>query len=60
VPYVFALVDLDEGVRVITMITGCPPDDVAPGMRVRAVVDLPGDDDGDVAPLVFFTPVAAP
>jgi uncharacterized protein len=58
VPYVFALVDLDEGVRVVTMITGCAPDEVRPGRRVRAVVDLPADD-GEGAPLVFFTPVNA-
>ena len=57
VPYVFALVDLDEGVRVVTMITGCRPDEVAPGLRVRAVVDLPQD--ADSAPLVLFVPSPA-
>jgi len=35
VPYVVALVDLDDGVRMITNIVGCPPDEVAVGMRVR-------------------------
>jgi uncharacterized OB-fold protein len=56
VPYVFALVDLDEGVRVVTMITGCDPDAVAPGLRVQAVVDVAPDDDG-ARPLVFFAPI---
>jgi uncharacterized OB-fold protein len=56
VPYTFALVDLDEGVRVVTMITGCAPDSVKPGMHVRAVVDVPDAEDQGAAPLIFFTP----
>lgn len=35
VPYVVALVDLDEGVRLMTNIVGCPTDQVEVGMRVR-------------------------
>jgi uncharacterized OB-fold protein len=34
VPYVIALVDLDDGVRVTTNIVGCQPEDVRCGQRV--------------------------
>ena len=34
-PYVVALVELDEGVRIMTNIVGCAPTDVRVGMRVR-------------------------
>jgi uncharacterized OB-fold protein len=34
-PYVIALVDLEEGVRMMTNIVGCPVDDVTIGMAVR-------------------------
>jgi hypothetical protein len=33
-PYCIALIDLDEGVRMMTNIVGCPPDDVHSGMAV--------------------------
>ena len=33
-PYVVALVDLDEGVRLLSNVVGCPPDRVAVGDRV--------------------------
>ena len=33
-PYAVALVDLPEGVRIMTNVVGCPPDDVAVGMDV--------------------------
>jgi uncharacterized OB-fold protein len=33
-PYCIALVDLDEGVRMMTNVVGCPPDDVHSGMAV--------------------------
>ncbi len=33
-PYVVALVDLNEGVRMLTNVVGCPPDDVTIGMAV--------------------------
>jgi uncharacterized protein len=52
VPYVLALVDLDEGVRVATNIVGCDPDDVAVGMRVT--VDWEALSDGRNLPV--FTP----
>jgi len=48
VPYAHALVDLDEGLRVLSLVVGCPPDDVHQGMRVRAAL---GDD-----ALVLFRP----
>jgi hypothetical protein len=35
IPYVVALVDLDEGPRVMTNLVGIDPDDVRIGMRVR-------------------------
>jgi hypothetical protein len=33
-PYCVALVDLDEGVRMLTNVIGCPPGDVTTGMAV--------------------------
>ena len=35
IPYVVALVDLDEGVRLMTNLVGIDPDEVRIGMRVR-------------------------
>lgn len=35
VPYVLALIDLDEGVRLVSLIRGCPPESVAVGQRVQ-------------------------
>ncbi|HEY7260083.1 MAG TPA: Zn-ribbon domain-containing OB-fold protein [Trebonia sp.] len=37
IPYVIALVELTEGPRLVTGITGCPPEEVRVGMPVRAV-----------------------
>ena len=34
-PYAVALIDLDEGIRMLSNVVGCPPDDVAVGMAVR-------------------------
>ncbi len=36
-PYVVALVELPEGVRMMTNVVGCPPEDVEVGMPVRLV-----------------------
>ena len=33
-PYCVALVDLEEGVRMMTNVVGCPPDEVHCGMAV--------------------------
>ncbi len=35
VPYVYGLVDLDEGPRLTTNVVGCPVEDVAVGLRVQ-------------------------
>ena len=55
VPYAHSIVELDEGLRVVTIVRGCPADDVVAGMRVHAVIDRADD----APPLVFFTPVVA-
>jgi uncharacterized OB-fold protein len=44
VPYVVALVDLDEGARLMTNIVGCEPDDVTVGAPVRVRFDPVSDD----------------
>jgi uncharacterized protein len=54
-PYVLAWVQLDEGVKLMTNIIDCPPDQVKIDMRVEAVFD-------DVTPevtLVKFRPATA-
>ena len=55
-PYVVALVDLDEGVRMMTNIVGCAPEDVRPGMAVTVTWEPLSD--GRQLPL--FTPAATP
>jgi uncharacterized OB-fold protein len=44
IPYVVAMIELEEGPRMMGNITGCPVEDVAIGMAVRAyaVVAEPG------------------
>jgi hypothetical protein len=54
-PYNVALVDLDEGARLMSRIEGIPPDRVRIGMRVRAIVTR---DEG--RELVVFRPQAVP
>jgi uncharacterized protein len=49
--YAVALVDLNEGVRMMGRIEACPPDGVHIGMRVRACI---AEKDGK--PLVRFVP----
>jgi uncharacterized OB-fold protein len=39
VPYVYAIVELEEGPRLITNVVGCPVDDVRVDMPVKAVYD---------------------
>ena len=54
-PYVLAYVELDEGVRMLTNIVGCAPDDVRIGMAVEVVFE-------DVTPAVTlpkFKPLGA-
>jgi uncharacterized protein len=52
VPYVVALVDLDEGARLMTNIVGCPPETVAIGMRVTVTFRRVSDE----AALPLFAP----
>lgn len=54
VPYVLAYVDLDEGVRVLTHIVGCPPDAVRVGLPVEVTFD---DLSAELA-LPAFRPIA--
>jgi len=45
VPIIFALIDLDEGVRITSEIIGCKPDEVKLGVRVKATFEsIPGTD----------------
>lgn len=41
-PYVLALVELEEGVRMMTNIVGCDPEAVHVGMKVRAAFEPRG------------------
>jgi uncharacterized OB-fold protein len=43
VPYVIALVDLDEGFRMMLNVKGCPPEAVRIGMRIKVVFESRGD-----------------
>jgi uncharacterized OB-fold protein len=43
VPYTVAIVELDEGPRLIANIVGTPPDDVRCDMRVRVVFEERGE-----------------
>ena len=43
VPYIYALVDLDEGVRVPTRIVDCPIDQVKIGMAVEVAWQIEGE-----------------
>ena len=43
VPYVVAMIDLDEGVRMMGNVTGCAVDDVTIGMPVRAYAVIAED-----------------
>lgn len=55
-PYVVALIDLEEGVRMVGNILGCPPEDVSIGMPVRVTFE-PMDDE---LTLPQWTPLDAP
>jgi hypothetical protein len=54
-PYCVALVDLEEGVRMLTNVIGCPPDEVHSGMAVTVTWEPLSD--GRQLPL--FQPVDA-
>lgn len=51
--YNVVLVDLDEGVRMMSRVEGVPPADVRIGLRVQARVRTGGD-----TPMVVFEPAA--
>ena len=54
-PYVMAYVTLEEGPRILTVITNCSPDDVTVGAQVRvSFVDQERDDDERFAVPVFL------
>jgi uncharacterized OB-fold protein len=55
VPYVVAIVELDEGVRMTSNIEGVAPDDVRCDMRVRVAFREEQRDD-DTVSLPVFTP----
>ena len=42
-PYCVALVDLEEGVRMVTNVVGCPPGDVRSGMAVTVTWEALSD-----------------
>jgi hypothetical protein len=54
-PYVVAMVDLDEGVRMMANVTDCAPDDVRVGMAVEAYTVKVEDGLG----IPFFRPVTS-
>ncbi|MFO1188242.1 MAG: Zn-ribbon domain-containing OB-fold protein [Alphaproteobacteria bacterium] len=43
VPYVLALVDLDEGFRIMCNLIGCPPEKAAIGLAVRITFEARGE-----------------
>jgi uncharacterized OB-fold protein len=55
-PYCIALVDLEEGVRMLTNVVGCPPESVRSGMAVA----LTWEPLSDGRQLALFTPAAGP
>jgi hypothetical protein len=55
-PYVAAIVELDEGPRLMTTIEGADPDDLRVGMPVAAVFRPVDDADPDSPYLTVFTP----
>ncbi|MGI5167867.1 OB-fold domain-containing protein [Spirillospora sp. CA-253888] len=55
-PYVVAVVELEEGVRVVGNVNGCPPEDVHVGMPVRLVFERMDDE----LTLPQWTPADAP
>jgi uncharacterized OB-fold protein len=54
-PYVYAIVELEAGVRLPTMLIGCAPEDVSVGMSVEPVFDRASDE----VVLLHFRPRSA-
>lgn len=42
VPYVLALIELEEGVRMMSNVIGCPPEDVSIGLPVKVTFEQRG------------------
>jgi hypothetical protein len=56
-PYVIALVDLDEGFRMMLNVRDCPPETVRIGMRVKIVFEQQGEQKiPQAVPLAPFSP----
>jgi uncharacterized protein len=55
-PYNVALIDVEEGFRLMSRVEDVSPDAVTIGMRVKFRVHRPG---GEEAPMPVFTPEAA-
>ncbi|TDD90515.1 hypothetical protein E1298_12915 [Actinomadura rubrisoli] len=55
-PYVVAVVELEEGVRIVGNVNGCPPEDVRIGMPVRLTFERMDDE----LTLPQWTPADAP
>jgi uncharacterized protein len=53
-PYVVALIDLEEGPRVMTNLVGCNPEDVSTGMKVVARFEAVSEDAG----IALFEPAS--
>jgi uncharacterized OB-fold protein/acyl dehydratase len=54
-PLSVALIELDEGTRLVANVVGCPPSEVKIGMRVQARIELADDE----LKLPFFYPAAS-
>jgi hypothetical protein len=50
-----ALIDLEEGARLMSRVEGVPPEAVTIGMNVKARI-APGEGGGDAGPLLIFDP----
>lgn len=63
-PYIAAVVDLEEGPRMMTRVVGCETEDLEIGMSLEVVFEPVSADDGDAdsgepVVLAFFRPAAA-
>ncbi|MPZ24874.1 MAG: hypothetical protein GEV12_00090 [Micromonosporaceae bacterium] len=59
VPYVVALVALDEGVRLLSNVVGCAPSEVSAGRRVRVAFE-PAEHSGIMVPVFVVCEPAGP
>ncbi len=58
IPYVYALITLDEGPNFGTNVIGCAPEDVRIGMRVEVVYEDVEPDQGAPFTLAKFKPIS--